>query len=479
VVGGYSVESKGANSAVLASFTASGATDSGTGGFGQTVKGKVAGYTKESLGASAAATFYATAIQPDDKVVSVGNFISSSTNSLLVARHTAAGKLDTTFNGSGYSVLNLPGNVMSNGVSVALDSNGKIVVGGVRNDGTSDNVLAVRYNTDGTLDTTFGGGNGYVRVDVGGSVRLEIANGVAIQPDGKIVLAGEEGSVSAPDSMMVARLNTDGTLDTGFGAGGIKLGSPTAGAVLNVFRGQAVALQSDGSIIVAGFEGGYLDPNTWVEYPMLMRFSGGAAELAAGGASPTLTSTPPLTPSDLQPIVDQAIARWDESGLTAKQDQTLHSAVFSIGQLSGGEVGDTFGNHVTIDPTAAGYGWFVDPTPADDSEFPARPGSAAYRGMDLLTVVEHELGHVLGLQHSPIPGDVMDESLPTGVRRQPHAFEAAATPGEFVSASMVSTNAPAVAPLIPSLPTTHDMPSVRDQVLAAWDDELIGGKLLQ
>jgi hypothetical protein len=137
---------------------------------------------------------------------------------------------------------------------------------------------------------------------------------------------------------------------------------------------------------------------------------------------------------------------------------------------------------VTIDPTAAGYGWFVDATPAADSEFLATPGSPAYGRMDLLTVVEHELGHVLGLQHSPIPGDVMDESLPTGVRRQPHAFEADPALAGFVPTSAGSFSTPAVAPIVATATTSQS--DVHAHAFAAWDDvligdELIGGKLLR
>src|SRR5204863_8404462 len=91
---------------------------------------------------------------------------------------------------------------------------------------------------------------------------------------------------------------------------------------------------------------------------------------------------------------------------------------------------------VTLDATAAGHGWFVDPTPGDDSEFAlaggvegrAPAGSAAAGRMDLLTVVDHELGHVLGLDDlSASSGDVMDVSLAEGVRRLPVAADVDAT----------------------------------------------------
>ena len=105
---------------------------------------------------------------------------------------------------------------------------------------------------------------------------------------------------------------------------------------------------------------------------------------------------------------------------------------YQIATLSGGELGMTGldSTVVTLDATAAGYGWFVDPTPADNSEFTVRigaseedalPGSPAYGRMDLLTVVEHELGnHAIGLDDIDPQAAVhylMTETLGTGVRR--------------------------------------------------------------
>lgn len=79
-----------------------------------------------------------------------------------------------------------------------------------------------------------------------------------------------------------------------------------------------------------------------------------------------------------------------------------------------------------IDDDAAGLGWFVDPTPLLDEEFgsggSARPGTAAAAGVDLLTVLAHELGHVLGRPDLDVwshPDDVMAEELGRGVRRTP------------------------------------------------------------
>jgi uncharacterized delta-60 repeat protein len=123
-----------------------------------------------------------------------------------------------------------------------------------------------RYNANGTLDTTFGGGNGYVRVDVDGTASTtgEGGSDVAIQPDGKIVAVGFVGA--GVNSVLVARLNSDGTLDETFGTGGIKLGSPPEGYAS--FGASAVDLQLDGTIIVVG-AASTVGGET---YPLVMRF---------------------------------------------------------------------------------------------------------------------------------------------------------------------------------------------------------------
>ena len=81
------------------------------------------------------------------------------------------------------------------------------------------------------------------------------------------------------------------------------------------------------------------------------------------------------------------------------------------------------GNKITIDKDAAGYGWFIDQTPGDDSEYhdvegvmTAFSGSLAYGRMDLLSVVAHEIGHLLGMEHSASESLLMNETLEAGTR---------------------------------------------------------------
>ena len=107
----------------------------------------------------------------------------------------------------------------------------------------------------------------------------------------------------------------------------------------------------------------------------------------------------------------------------------LARITFEVAQLTGVALAQTVGNVVVIDDNAGGHGWFVDPTPASDGEFTikasatelrAQASSPALQRMDLLTVVMHELGHVLGFEHHlDAVADVMSLSLALGVRRLP------------------------------------------------------------
>ena len=150
---------------------------------------------------------------------------------------------------------------------------------------------------------------------------------------------------------------------------------------------------------------------------------------ANGGAVSEDGSLPVLTGAQLAPIVDEAKARWIVSGLTVEQAAALASIHVTIADLDGATIGLTEGTSVLIDRTAAGYGWFIDPTPQDNAEFHFVRGlaewiadahSPAFGRMDLLTTVMHEIGHVLGYddqQAQRHSANLMTETLPTGVRR--------------------------------------------------------------
>lgn len=117
-----------------------------------------------------------------------------------------------------------------------------------------------------------------------------------------------------------------------------------------------------------------------------------------------------LTQRQLDRAVDVAIQLWSANGLSSAQYAALHQAHFVIADLPGGLLGYTAGDVVTIDTNAAGYGWSLGAV-------------ASPHKVDLLTVVSHELGHVMGLSelhgNEQEPNNVMDDTLAPGVRRLP------------------------------------------------------------
>ena len=133
-----------------------------------------------------------------------------------------------------------------------------------------------------------------------------------------------------------------------------------------------------------------------------------------------------LTEQQLRSIVKQAVSFWGRSPLTNSQRATLGRVSFQVSDLSDRVLGQATLEQIHVDSNAAGYGWFIDTTPADDVEFDwvrtdserlARDSSDAYGRIDLLTVVMHEMGHVLGKDHVADADGLMSNQLPLGTRR--------------------------------------------------------------
>jgi uncharacterized protein (TIGR03118 family) len=125
-------------------------------------------------------------------------------------------------------------------------------------------------------------------------------------------------------------------------------------------------------------------------------------------AAPAQSVQQTLTPPQLQPLVQQALADWQSAGATAAQVAKLRQAPVTIQVLPASYLGEEAGGQVWISPNAAGWGWNL----------------GAYTGrMDLRSVLDHEFGHMLGLADSDNLQDVMGETLAAGVRRLPRASD--------------------------------------------------------
>lgn len=156
------------------------------------------------------------ALQPDGKIVCVGTKYDFTTSDIIIMRFTAGGTLDATFGTAGKILINLNGSEEANDVAVQPD--GKIVVVGYTDMGISNNSyesIIFRFNEDGTPDNTFSF-DGKVIATL--STDIDVLRKVLLQPDGKIVGIGI-AFISNVDGVVV-RFNSDGTLDNSFGTGG-------------------------------------------------------------------------------------------------------------------------------------------------------------------------------------------------------------------------------------------------------------------
>jgi len=181
--------------------------------------------------------------QPDGRLVVVGRTYAGpgSGLSFAVARYRADGTLDPTFSGDGKQTTDFAGDGIAHGV--ALQGDGKIVVVGDANGGGTFDFALARYNPDGSLDLSFSG-DGRQLTDLSGGT--DSAAAAVIQPDRKIVVAGRAG-----DDFGVARYNPDGSLDPSFGIGGLQRTHLGVTGYDSDYAA-AVALQPDGKIVVAG-----------------------------------------------------------------------------------------------------------------------------------------------------------------------------------------------------------------------------------
>ena len=148
----------------------------------------------------------------------------------------------------------------------------------------------------------------------------------------------------------------------------------------------------------------------------------GGDELTAA-AAPSREVNRSLRPGQVQPLLTEALARWQATGVDTSALGSIDVRIAELGGLTLGKAADGV---IWLDNNAAGWGWFVDRTPHRDGEF-VRPGNQGERNrMDLLTMLTHEVGHLLGHDHAE--GGVMAETLAPGTRQTPVADGHAAGP---------------------------------------------------
>lgn len=275
VVAGESGSSTDAQSFTLVRFAPGGALDSTFGTNGVVVTDVAGGLD----------SVQALALQSDGKIVAAGWTYSDPDNDgnfehdFALVRYTTNGSLDTSFAGTGKVVVDL-GTASDVARSVALQNDGKIVAGG---DSNGDFAL-VRYNPNGSLDSSFAG-DGTIVNDLG--TYNDVITDLAFQNDGKIVVGG----ITAPDGfdLTLARYTTDGSPDASFGGGGVAV--TNLGSRNDVIGG--VVIQADGKIIVGGYSNFGGTGN--IAFALARYTSGGTLDTTFGSSG---TVTTPISSGD-------------------------------------------------------------------------------------------------------------------------------------------------------------------------------------
>lgn len=195
----------------------------------------------------------AAALQPDGKIIVVGSASYDSANQdigFALTRFNPDGSTDFGFGSGGKQITSFfDAGAKANGI--VLQPDGRFVVAGTASDSATRPVATdfalARYNSDGSLDSSFGIG-GETSVPFSDSA-TEQANALVLMSDGKIIVAGSAFKTFAtPPDFALRRYNSDGSIDTSFGTGGV-VTTDFAGGTDNA---QAVAIQTNGNVVVAG-----------------------------------------------------------------------------------------------------------------------------------------------------------------------------------------------------------------------------------
>lgn len=272
------------------------------------------GKNTATFGISTENEAYAVALQNDGKAVVGGYTHSGSKDIFAIARFNTDGSIDNSF-GSGGKIVTPVRNDKDYIRALAIQTDGKIIAGGSSFGATGDDFALVRYNTDGSVDESFGESGKLIHVI--GKEANDIIHTIIIQPDNKILVAGTKKSTSQLN-LVLARYNSNGSVDTEFGTNGISLLAAEGEAY------SAATLLSDGKIILTGSNGNAF---------MIARFLGnGMPDLSFGkdgkafnSFGATSQSTAILTQPDGKIVVggytdagitwDMAIARFLPGGL--------------------------------------------------------------------------------------------------------------------------------------------------------------------
>lgn len=254
---------------------------------------------------------FSVLIQPDGKIVAVGSANDPATfYDFAAVRYLSNGTLDTTFGVAGKVHTDFGDQNFDRARSAALQPDGRIVAAGfaISQNGGVQNFAVARYTSNGVLDTSFGTA-GMTQIDFGSC--CQSANKVLLQPNGKIITVGYANTESSDSDFLLARLISDGSLDPTFGAGGkvrTSFGDLNGGANGAVF-------QPDGKILAVGFQATGLE--LFADFALARYLDAEGLPLPTptptatptSTVTPTPTATPSVTPTATPTVTPRATPR--------------------------------------------------------------------------------------------------------------------------------------------------------------------------
>ncbi|MEO8734116.1 MAG: T9SS type A sorting domain-containing protein, partial [Flavobacteriales bacterium] len=255
----------------------------------------------------------------------------------VVVKYMADGTLDNSFGTNGIAQLSFGSAPSSLAYSLGLLPDGRMIIGGQAVNGSGSAFAAARLNANGTLDPTFGV-NGTQTTSLAGGISIGLA--MALQSDGKVVITGMNGN----NDVALVRYTADGTLDFSFGAGGVVVTPlPTYDS------GYGIAMQPDGKIVVVGAAIGGIGGDDI----LLLRY--------ISGVNVGIAETGPLSNVKLypDPAQDQINISFTEP-LSRQAVMTLVNATGQAVQLSSLAVQRSIDGHecaIALNGMAAGPYW--------------------------------------------------------------------------------------------------------------------------
>ncbi len=289
-------------------------------------------------------TAYSTLIQKDGKIVLVGTIGDGSQSFFCLVRYNQNGIIDSTFGIDGVDTTAI-GYTDDEAFCGLLQPDGKIIAAGytsIGGAGSERDFALVRYNTDGSIDRTFGT-NGFVKTAIG--LSDDEIYSIALQANGKIAAAGfSYTSISNQNVFVIAlaRYNSNGTLDDSFGTNGtLTEALQVSGTLQKYTEAKSVAIQSDSSIVVGGYTG-----DGSQNYFALLRFtSSGNLDNTFGSNGIALTTIGGVN-DEIHSIAIQKDGKIIAGGYSEVVSQTAYEYDFALVRYNtDGSVDKTFGNN--------------------------------------------------------------------------------------------------------------------------------------